>query len=77
MARENEIREKYDGSGHRWVKVYFGGGQHYLSWLEQFKEVYGADNIEVEEVPPEGGPACFERSGETIMRIWARPASGG
>lgn len=77
MLREDSVRERYDGQGHRWLKVYSGGGQHFYSWLEQFREVYGEDNIEVEEVSSAGGPACFEREEEPVMRIWARASSIG
>ena len=72
MAQEESIREKTDESGHRWRKVYFGGGTHFSNWLEQFREVYGEENIEIEELNSQGGPACYERSGEKIFRIWAR-----
>ncbi len=71
-AQEELVKERTDKLGHRWRKVYFGGGTHFANWLEQFQEIYGEDNIEIEELNSAGGPACFARSGEKLVRIWAR-----
>ena len=72
MEQEESVKEKTDVSGHRWRKVYFGGGTHFENWLEQFKEIYGDDNVEVEAVNISGGPVCYERSGQQMVRIWAK-----
>jgi hypothetical protein len=50
MAREESVRERIDKNGERWTKKYFGGGGHFLNWLEQYKEVYGEKNVEIEEI---------------------------
>lgn len=71
MAREHALAERTDESGRKWRKAYFGGGAHFKGWLEQFREIYGEENIEIEEVAPLG-LACYERSGEKTYRIWAR-----
>ena len=71
MADEAEVREKIDGAGNRWQKVYFGGGPHFRNWLDQCRELWGQDNIEVEEVEPTG-LKCFVETGEKLYRIWAR-----
>ncbi len=71
MAQEESVKEKVDESGNKWRKVYFGGGTHLRTWLSQDKEIYGAENIEVEEVDS-CGLVCFERGGEKPLRIWAK-----
>ncbi len=71
MAQEESVKEKVDESGNKWRKVYFGGGTHFRNWLSQYKEIYGEENIEVEEVDS-CGLVCFERGGEKPLRIWAR-----
>jgi hypothetical protein len=63
--------EKTDASGNRWRKVYTGGGSHFRHWLEQFKEVYGEENLVVEEDDP-SGYTCFEESGEPMLSIWLK-----
>jgi hypothetical protein len=63
--------EKTDTSGNRWRKVYTGGGSHFRHWLEQFKEVYGEENLVVEEDDP-SGYKCFEQSGEPMLSIWLK-----
>jgi hypothetical protein len=77
MRSEELIREKTDEKGITWFKLYFGGGDHFKGWLAQCKEVYGEDNIGVEEIDPTGF-TCYEKSGEKLYRIWAKkdaPAS--
>lgn len=71
MAHEESVKEKVDESGFKWRKVYLGGGTHLSNWLDQFKEIYGEENIQTEEIGS-GGLACFERSGEKLIRIWAK-----
>lgn len=48
-----------------------GGGLHFVSWLEQFREVYGEDSVVVEEVV---APvfSCYGRGGEKLFRIWVK-----
>lgn len=71
MRREEQVKEKKDEKGNKWQKLYFGGGAHFRNWLEQCKEIYGEENLEIEEVDPTGFK-CFEEGGESIYRIWAR-----
>ena len=71
MAVEESVKERTDESGNQWRKVYVGGGTHFANWLEQFKEIYGEDDVDVEEVESTG-LACYERGGEKMYRIWAR-----
>ena len=71
MRREEQVKEKKDEKGNKWQKLYFGGGAHFRNWLEQCKEIYGEENLEIEEVDPTGFK-CFEEGGGSIYRIWAR-----
>jgi type II secretory pathway component PulM len=71
MAREELVRERIDKNGEKWTKKYFGGGAHLLNWLEQYKEVYGEKNVEVEEIDSRGF-SCFEKGNEKMCRIWVR-----
>lgn len=72
MEQEESVRERIDETGSKWRKVYFGGGAHFSNWLEQFKEIYGEENIEVERIESIDGPACFTGSEEPMVRIWTR-----
>jgi hypothetical protein len=71
MAREELVRERIDKNGEKWTKKYFGGGAHFLNWLEQYKEVYGEKNVEIEEIDSRGF-SCFEKGKEKIYRIWVK-----
>ena len=71
MAEEERVREKVDDEGKKWKKVYFGGGAHFRSWLNQFLELWGEDNVEVEEMDSRGFQ-CYEESGEKMYRIWIK-----
>ena len=71
MAQEELVREKVDDRGNKWEKVYFGGGAHFKNWLNQFLELWGEDNVEVEEADSRGFQ-CYEESGEKMYRIWVR-----
>jgi hypothetical protein len=73
LAREELVREKVDGEGNRWWKVYFGGGAHFRNWLEQCREL---GEVEVEEVDSRGFK-CFEESGEKLYRIWMKEEPPG
>ena len=71
LRLEETVNEMTDENGIRWHKVYFGGGAHFKGWLEQCKELYGDDNIMVEEIEATGF-RCFEESEEKLYRIWAK-----
>ena len=71
IAKEELVREKIDEMGNKWIKTYFGGGAHFKNWLEQYKEVYGKENVEVEEINPIGFK-CYEKGGERMYRIWVK-----
>ena len=68
MNEEDLVRERVDEEGNRWRKVYFGGGEHFRHWLEQFKEL---GEIQVEEVDSTGFK-CFEDAGEKLCRVWLK-----
>jgi hypothetical protein len=71
MAREELVKERIDKNGEKWVKKYVGGGAHFLNWLEQYKEVYGEGNVDIEEIDSRGF-SCFEKNNERIYRIWVK-----
>jgi hypothetical protein len=71
IAQEEEVREKSDKEGSKWLKLYFGGGEHFRNWLSQIEEIYGRENIEIEEIDPTGFK-CFEESQEKLYRIWVK-----
>ncbi|MFC2059832.1 hypothetical protein ACFLTZ_01905 [Chloroflexota bacterium] len=71
LRQEDQVREKSDEKGNIWRKLYLGGGAHFRNWLDQSKEIYGEENVEVEEIDPTGFK-CFEEGDEKIYRIWAR-----
>ena len=71
IAQEEEVREKTDKEGSKWLKLYFGGGAHFKNWLSQVEEIYGRENIEKEEVDPTGFK-CFEEGQEKLYRIWVK-----
>ena len=71
IAEEEQVREKVDAAGNRWRKVYFGGGAHFRNWLSQVLELWGGDNVEVEEADS-AGLKCYEESGEKVYRIWVK-----
>ncbi|GAF83966.1 unnamed protein product, partial [marine sediment metagenome] len=68
MAEEELIQERIDEEGNRWRKVYFGGGEHFKSWLAQCREL---GQIMVEEADSTGYK-CFEEGGEKLFRIWVK-----
>jgi hypothetical protein len=71
IAQEEEVREKTDKEGSKWLKLYFGGGAHFKNWLSQIEEIYGRENIEIEEIDATGFK-CFEESQEKLYRIWVK-----
>jgi hypothetical protein len=73
IAEEDLVQERHDEKGNRWQKIYFGGGEHYPHWLEQFKEL---GEVQVEEVDSRGFK-CFEDSGEKLFRVWLKKDKGG
>jgi hypothetical protein len=68
MAEEELIQERIDEEGNRWRKVYFGGGEHFKSWLAQCREL---GEVMVEEVDSTGYK-CFEEGCEKLFRIWVK-----
>lgn len=68
---EEQIRERIDEQGNKWVKVYFGGGNHLKNWLEQCQEL---GEVQVEEVSHQG-LKCYEDGGEKLYRIWLKIGS--
>lgn len=75
MAEEEKVQEKTDRNGDRWMKVYFGSGTHFRSWLSQFIELKGKKNVKVEGIDSRGF-VCYEGSGEKMYRIWVRESMG-
>ncbi len=71
MKKERAVSEKIDKEGNRWKKVYFGGGSHFTNWLNQYLEIYGDENIEVEE-PETSVCECYKEGGEKMKRIWVK-----
>ena len=71
MAREELVRDRVDEHGNAWKKVYFGGGAHFRNWLNQCREMWGEQNVEVEEADSRGFQ-CYEEAGEKVYRIWVR-----
>ena len=74
MAEEERVREKVDDEGKKWKKVYFGGGAHFRNWLNQFLELRGEDDVQVEEIASRGFQ-CYEESGEKMYRIWVKDSN--
>ncbi len=71
IEQEEQIRERMDANGIRWRKIYVGGGAHAKNWIQQSKEIYGEENLQIEEVESPG-PKCYEESSEKQLRIWVR-----
>jgi len=71
MAQEEEIRERTDEKGNKWKKLYVGGGAHLRNWLSQIEEIYGKENVEIEEIDS-AGFKCFEEGHEQMQRIWVK-----
>jgi hypothetical protein len=71
MRQEESIQEKIDQKGVTRRKLYFGGGAHFRNWLSQCIEIYGEENIAIEDIDPTGF-RCFEESGENMHRIWVK-----
>jgi hypothetical protein len=74
MAQEGKILEKRDEKGNTWRKVYFGGGAHFRNWLDQFLELRGEDNVEVEETDSSEFQ-CYHESSEKMYRIWVKESN--
>ena len=74
MAEEETVREKIDENGNRWIKVYFGGGAYFKTWLSQFIKLNDEENVKVEEADSRGFQ-CYEESGEKMHRIWVKDRS--
>jgi hypothetical protein len=67
--KEESVYEKTDANGVRWVKKYVGSGAHFENWLEQYREVFGEENVLVEEIAAPKS-SCYGQSGERLFRIW-------
>jgi hypothetical protein len=65
------VVERLDKDGVRRVKKYVGGGVHFDNWLEQSREGYGAENVEMEEIAVPKS-SCYEKEREIIFRIWVK-----
>ncbi|MHA1734372.1 MAG: hypothetical protein ACTSU5_20725 [Promethearchaeota archaeon] len=75
LRDEEAVQERVNGDGVKWRKVYFGTGAHFENWLAQCREIYGEENIEVEETKVEG-LACFGAEGTQMKRIWVKAERG-
>jgi len=73
MKQEEMVKERIDKNGQRWIKKYIGGGVHFLNWLEQYREIYGEEKVEIEEIDPKGF-SCFIKGNEKMFRIWVKEA---
>jgi hypothetical protein len=71
MKQEEIVKERIDKNGQRWIKKYIGGGAHFLNWLEQYREIYGEEKVEIEEIDPKGF-SCFIKGNEKMFRIWVK-----
>jgi len=71
MKQEEMVKERIDKNGQRWIKKYIGGGAHFLNWLEQYREIYGEEKVEIEEIDPKGF-SCFIKGNEKMFRIWVK-----
>ncbi len=71
MKEENRVIEKKDKQGNIWKKAYFGSGSHFNHWLAQYIEIYGKENIEVEEYMS-SELNCFSGGSEALKRIWVK-----
>ena len=71
IQQENNVVEKIDAQGNVWKKAYFGSGSHFNHWLEQFIEIYGEENIEVEEYR-QSELSCFGDGSDVLKRIWVK-----
>lgn len=69
LRDEEKLRERIDERGNRWSKIYFGSGSHFRNWLQQSQEIFGEENIAVEEADSTG-LACFDEGEERAYRIW-------
>jgi len=71
IAQEEQIRERMDRNGIRWRKIYVGGGAHAKNWIQQSEEIYGEDNLQIEEVES-SDLQCYKDSSEKRLRVWVR-----
>ncbi len=71
IQQENKVVKKKDAQGNIWEKAYFGSGSHFNHWLEQFIEIYGEENIDVEEYR-QSELSCFGDGSDILKRIWVK-----
>jgi hypothetical protein len=68
---EDSVLEKLDTNGERWLKKYVGGGAHFDNWLLQYREIFGEENVLVEEIAAPKS-SCYGQGGEKLFRIWVK-----
>lgn len=71
MAAEEAVTERIDKTGQKWIKKYVGGGAHFENWLQQYREVYGEENVKTEEMDSTGF-SCYQKGNEKMYRIWVK-----
>lgn len=71
ILKEEAVRKKTDSKGNKWKKVYCGSGGHFKNWFEQCIEIYGEENISVEEISS-SNLRCYNGSNEKMKRIWVK-----
>ncbi len=71
LAEEEWERVRIDRQGNTWKKVYFGSGQHLKNWLDQTIELFGQDNVKMEEVTSSGS-GCSGGGSEKLYRVWVK-----
>lgn len=69
--QEELVVEKLDENGATCVKKYVGEGSHFANWLEQYEEIYGKENVAVEEVAAPDF-SCYKQGKEKMFRIWVK-----
>ena len=69
--REELVIEKLAENGAKWIKKYVGGGAHFVNWLAQYKEIYGKENVAVEEAATSDF-SCYKDGKEKMYSIWVK-----
>jgi hypothetical protein len=70
-THEDSVIERLDADGIRWVKKYVGNGAHMNNWLLQYGEVFGEENVMLEEITAPKS-SCYGQAGEKLFRIWVK-----
>ena len=71
---EDSVQERLDANGTRWAKKYVGNGAHMNNWLLQYCEVFGENNVLIEEIAAPKS-SCYGQGGEKLFRIWVKDNS--